>query len=99
MKIQIWQINRKLDEKGVAFERYDRMMKITNGQPDWSIYKCVYDGDMEFEDLEDVFCIFNMRHPDGFKGHSLSVSDIVKVLNDDRTKTSYYCDSFGWKKI
>lgn len=30
----------------------------------------------------------------GFKGHSISVGDIVKV--DD---TFYYCDSFGWQEI
>lgn len=44
--------------------------------------------------LEGLFEEFNLRHPHDFHGHSLSVSDIVKVNND-----YYYCDSFGWKKI
>jgi len=30
----------------------------------------------------------------GFKGHSISVSDVVKI--DDEY---YYCDSFGWENI
>lgn len=44
--------------------------------------------------LNELFRIFNVEHPADFKGHSLSVSDIV-VLNGQ----AYHCESFGWKEV
>jgi hypothetical protein len=47
-----------------------------------------------FEFLEYLFKKFNLDHPNDFNGHSMSISDIVKV-NDKY----YFCDSIGWKHI
>lgn len=44
--------------------------------------------------LETIFERFNIYRPEDFKGHSLSVSDIV-VLGEKK----FYCDSFGWKEL
>ena len=44
--------------------------------------------------LESIFEMFNIRRPVGFKGHSLSVSDIVRVDTD-----YYYVDSWGFAKL
>ena len=66
-------------------------------------YNKVYAGEI-LEDLtntdilEKIFCIFNMRRPEDFKGHSLSVGDIV-VLHEDDYKRAYICDICGWNKI
>lgn len=64
-------------------------------------YNKVYEGTTENnkektdeEILEILFEIFNVTRPSDFKGHSLSVGDIV-VLD----KQAYICDSFGWNKI
>lgn len=44
--------------------------------------------------------VFNERHPEGFRGHSMSVSDLVLVKDiETNEKKYYYCDSFGWEKI
>ena len=65
-------------------------------------YDCVYTDSIDGEDpdavLENLFEKFNINHPDDFEGHSMSVSDIV-VLIDDIGGKWYYCDSFGWKDI
>lgn len=70
-----------------------------NAKPDINDYEEVFsgtiEGDSDISTLEDLFYIFNLDHPKGYDGHSLSVSDVVK-LNDDAL---WYCDSFGWKKI
>jgi len=58
------------------------------------IYKKEYPQMEVYSLLNKVFEDFNMNHPADFKGHSLSVSDIVVV--DDEV---YFCDSFGWKKL
>lgn len=66
-------------------------------------YEIVYEGKIKTNDiapfdlrlaLEDLFYTFNMDRPKDFKGHSMSVSDIVE-LNGKK----YYCDSFGFKEI
>ena len=65
-------------------------------------YDCVYTDSIDGEDpnavLENLYEMFNINHPLDFNGHSLSVSDIV-VLFDDNGCRWYYCDSFGWKDI
>ena len=62
-------------------------------------YNKVYVGeiteDLSNDDiLEKIFCIFNMHRPEDFKGHSLSVGDIV-VLDEQ----AYICGICGWNKI
>lgn len=48
--------------------------------------------------LEDIYTRFNIDHPKDFKGHSLSVSDVV-VLHQDGQDTAHYVDSFGYKNV
>lgn len=44
--------------------------------------------------LENLFFQFNVSRPEGFTGHSMSVSDVI-VLNDK----PYYVDSFGFREL
>ena len=72
-------------------------------------YREVYSGDIDrIKDdpsyalfLEVIFTDFNINRPDDFRGHSLSVSDVValKRFPDKDFWNYYYCDSFGWKDI
>ena len=48
--------------------------------------------------LEAIFEKFNLDHPEDFRGHSLSVSDIV-VLNQNGQNTAHFVDSFGYTEI
>ena len=48
--------------------------------------------------LEAIFEKFNLDHPEDFRGHSLSVSDIV-VLHQNGQDTAHYVDSFGYKDV
>lgn len=64
-------------------------------------YLKVYEGTIEVEDgasdevvLDMLFEQFNVRHPEDYRGRSMSVSDVVYLDN-----VKYYCDSFGWEKI
>ena len=50
---------------------------------DPTLYKNVYYGDVEAESLEEVYSMFNDNRPYTFHGHSLSVSDIVQVCNEN----------------
>ena len=48
--------------------------------------------------LEEIWERFNNDHPADFKGHSLSVSDIVAIKQND-VVTYHYCDSFDFKEL
>ena len=59
-------------------------------------YELVYTAPLTEQDsLESIYTRFNIDHPADFKGHSLSVSDIV-VLHQDGKDTAHYCDRFGF---
>ena len=72
-----------------------RMLKDLDMKFDLSAYKVVYDGQMDIDDAEDVFVRLQGRKPQGYEGHSLSVSDLVQIDNGD----ILFCDSFGFVNI
>jgi len=41
----------------------------------------VYEGEINCSDLEEVYRMFNLNHPEGYHGRSLSVSDVVEVID------------------
>ena len=48
--------------------------------------------------LEGLYTRFNLSRPDDFRGHSLSVSDVIALNLNGQTKC-YYTDSFGFYKL
>ena len=48
--------------------------------------------------LNSIWEKFNIDHPKDFKGHSLSISDIV-VLHQNGKNTAHYVDSIGFQKV
>ena len=101
MIIRIYQINMGRDEKSVAFMGIDEREHLLDSRDiDSSIYDCVFSGEIDCEGLEEVFRKFNTEYPDGYAGRSLSVSDIVEVLDaEDVEKGFYYCDNIGFSKV
>ena len=66
-------------------------------------YEVRYTGEAkeEYSDAElcdAIFDIFNTQRPEGFTGHSLSMSDLVWLERDGRIRV-YYCDLVGWQTI
>ena len=101
IEIKIYQINMERDHNRVAFanleflERYQGTSEI-----DSAIYDEVFSGTVDCSDLEDVYRIFNLDHPEGYIGRSLSVSDVVQIITGgELTPGFYFCDSFGFEKL
>ena len=62
-------------------------------------YELVYSAPLAPEtSLEDIYTRFNIDHPKDFKGHSLSVSDVV-VLHQNGQDTAHYVDSVGFRQV
>ncbi len=88
---------------------YKRFMDLSalGHSPSMSDYDRVYKGtlseiDVNAENKDDIlnniYTKFNVNHPEDFKGHSLSVSDIV-VLHKDGAATAHYVDDVGFKDV
>ena len=48
--------------------------------------------------LESLYATFNVDHPEDFRGHSMSVSDVV-ALRENGAVTCHYVDSIGYKEL
>ena len=101
MNIRIYQVNMDRDSNNVCFMSYDRLEKLQGTTDiDSTIYDKVFEGEVNCFTLEKLYEIFNCEHPAGYKGRSMSVSDVVEIV-DGMTGKSYFhfCDSFGFKQI
>lgn len=100
-KFQIYQLPGGEKYHGVRFEGLDRL-KAEGVQLNKDDYELVYEGIVgEFRGnatIEGIFTQFNTKHPEDFRGHSLSVSDVIVISMDDKD-TAYYCDSFGFTEM
>ena len=95
MKFYILQLKEERDD--YLFRDFDFAEKHGFDLQD---YEVMYEDNIDDEGegvsytLNAIFIKFNINPPEDFKGHSLSVSDIVQL--DDGF---YYCNRIGWKKL
>lgn len=76
-------------------------VKEHNIMPKLEDYKLVYEGELdddeqvsEIYDLDTIYGRFQGVKPEGYKGTSISVSDVVFIYGK-----YFYCDSLGWKEV
>ncbi|MSS91713.1 DUF4316 domain-containing protein [Eisenbergiella tayi] len=94
----IYQIKGGDETRDFRFEPYDRLQAAGN-VVDRANYELVYSAPLAPGiSLEDIYTRFNIDHPADFKGHSLSVSDVV-VLHQNGQDAAHYVDSFGYKEV
>ena len=89
-------------------ERYAsmRLLEQMGMTPNPAHYEVVYfantpaylHGMPDAEALEELFIQFNVNHPADFKGHSLSVSDVIALKRQGQVDV-FYVDSFGFKEL
>lgn len=103
MKFTIYQLKRTNERKDYGFLGFDDALKFIgeNFYPKLKDYKKVYEGNIDSEDnatslriLEKIYAMFNIAVPSDFRGHSLSVSDVICLDN-----TFYYVDRIGYQKL
>ena len=94
----IYQLKRGDETRDLRFEPYDRL-QATGHTVDRANYELVYTAPLTKDmTLGDIWEKFNIDHPADFKGHSLSVSDIV-VLHQNGENTAHYVDSIGFQQV
>lgn len=98
----IYQIRRGGELDAYRFMNYDYLQSkgIT---PERDGYDAIYTGGfMDYgnarTNLDMIYQRFNVDHPADFKGHSLSVSDIV-ALKQNGVVSCHYVDSIGFREL
>ncbi len=93
MNIAIYQINTSRDNNNAAFLSLEGLEHIHGSNKiDSEIYDRVFEGDVDCNDLEDVYRMFNVNKPDGYRGRSLSVSDVVEIIKGDIEAYYPFCE-------
>ena len=94
----IYQLARGDATRDLRFEPYDRL-QATGHTVDRANYELIYTAPLTADiTLNSIWEKFNIDHPKDFKGHSLSVSDIV-VLHQNGGNTAHYVDSIGFQNV
>jgi hypothetical protein len=79
MHIKIHQIDKEKDKSRVGFLDLKRTTELS-GKVNPSIYKTVFDGEVDCKSWGEIFTLFNSSEiPFTHQGRSLSVSDVVEV--------------------
>ena len=94
----IYQLKRGEDMRDYSFASMDELNRRgLTVNPD--NYEKVYEAPKTSEDtLDSIYYRFNMEHPADFRGHSLSVSDVI-VFHENGVDTAHYVDSYGFTAI
>lgn len=94
---------REKENTGMCLNKFKSLSRIDKNL-EFNCYDKVYEYETQdnrdniWKFLEHIFFIFNQNKPLDFKSHSLSVSDIVRVRNNDMDRW-FYCDSIGFEEI
>lgn len=94
----IYQMKQDPESLMYQFQPYENL-KNKGLRMEPSCYERIYTGPLrEGETLEDLYAEFNLAIPEDFRGHSMSVSDVV-VLHQNGIDTAYYCDMVGFREV
>ena len=101
----ILQLKDEQETADVRFESFARLEQMGKA-PNLDHYEAAYFantpayfyGMSNVEALEELYLTFNLKRPADFKGHSLSVSDVV-VLNREGQAGAFYVDRIGFKEL
>ena len=95
---EIYQLKRGEKTNELRFESLEYLQEH-DLSVDFDNYDKVYDGKMvSGRTLDSIYEEFNLDRPSDFKGHSLSVSDVI-VTDIDGERKAFYIDSFGFSQL
>lgn len=109
-KYGIYQLKHNLELDHLRFEGTESLKRMGITKDNFDVikpenYELIYVGELselqeqtQGETLEAIYEQFNIAHPEDYRGHSLSVSDIV-VLHQNGKNSAHFVDSFGFTRL
>lgn len=96
--VEIYQLNDDENLRDYRFVSLEQLHKDGHNVESEN-YKPVYSFNLKNgETLEDIYDKFNISRPDDFKGHSLSMGDIIVIKQNGKT-TAHYVDRIGFAEV
>lgn len=99
MKVVLYQLIPELDMDHLMFEDLKTILAKSDGRIPAERYEAVYCGDLDVITPEDVYFIFNLAHPEGYTGRSMSVSDVVEFIPAPGCSMFYFCNMIGHVEV
>ena len=109
-KYGIYQLKHNPELDHLRFEGTESLKRMGITKDNFDVikpenYELIYVGELselqeqtQGETLEAIYEKFNIDHPEDYRGHSLSVSDIV-VLHQNGKNSAHFVDSFGFTRL
>ncbi len=109
-KYGIYQLKHNPELDHLRFEGTESLKRMGITKDNFDVikpenYELIYVGELselqeqtQGETLEAIYEQFNIAHPEDYRGHSLSVSDIV-VLHQNGKNSAHFVDSFGFTRL
>ena len=95
MRVKIYQVNPYRDTNHVKFLSTTQLQELLGSDKiDPTIYDEVFNAEVDEMGLEDLYAKFNSEYHPLFRGHSLSMSDVVCMQGK-----AYFCDFVGFQEI
>lgn len=98
MRVALYQINSDRDTFNTKF-----MSWRWRTEHDYIIlpeeYDKFFDGDIQARSLAEIFVLFNVMPPEGFVGHSASVSDVIAIYDENDNPSYHFVDSAGFVDV
>ena len=109
-KYGIYQLKHNPELDHLRFEGTESLKRMGITKDNFDVikpenYELIYVGELselqeqtQGETLEAIYEQLNIAHPEDYRGHSLSVSDIV-VLHQNGKNSAHFVDSFGFTRL
>ena len=109
-KYGIYQLKHNPELDHLRFEGTESLKRMGITKDNFDVikpenYELIYVGELselqeqtQGETLEAIYEQFNIAHPEDYRGHSRSVSDIV-VLHQNGKNSAHFVDSFGFTRL
>ncbi len=101
----LYQLKDSLENVSLRYESHSSVTQKMGLSVESANYEPMYTGVIAMEKrssipviLEELFVKFNLGRPYDFKGHSLSVSDVIVLKLNDQV-TTYYVDTIGFQEL
>lgn len=99
MKIRLYQLIVELDQDKLLYKCLQHMRCTYGNELPSHLYEIIYSGEVAAETLDDIVRIFNKDFPDDYRGRSLSVSDVVEVIESPINSKFYYRDATEFTEV
>lgn len=94
----VYQLAHSVDTDKLRFMPYD-WLESKGFTAEYSNYQMVYSAECGPEyTLDDIYAELNQTRPEGYRGYSLSVSDVV-ILHEKGNDAAYYVDRIGFREL